>query len=100
VRVVRAVGGRALYDWGGSQIFAAVPTARIAGDVTSIRELLGQVGGRANLFRAPDLVRRKFGAYHPRLAIHEELNERTRQAFDPSRILNPGRLGLSSSGVQ
>jgi glycolate oxidase FAD binding subunit len=100
VRVVRAVGGRALYDWGGSQIFAAVPTARIAGDVTTIRELVGQVGGRANLFRAPDLVRRKFGAYHPRPAIHEELNERTRQAFDPSRILNPGRLGLSSSGVQ
>jgi glycolate oxidase FAD binding subunit len=100
VRVVRAVGGRALYDWGGSQVFVAVPTAQIASDVTSIRELVGQVGGRANLFRAPDSVRREFGAYHPRPEIHEELNERTRQAFDPSSILNPGRLGFFSRGVK
>jgi glycolate oxidase FAD binding subunit len=100
VRVVRSVGGRALYDWGGSQVFVAVPTAKIANDVTSVRELVSQVGGRANLFRAPDLVRRKCGAYHPRAPIHEELNERTRQAFDPARILNPGRLGQLSSGAQ
>jgi glycolate oxidase FAD binding subunit len=99
-RIAAAVGGRALYDWGGSQIFVAMPTARVQEDAASIRSIVGQVGGRAILFRAPDAVRRRVGAQHPSTSIIEELSERTRRAFDPSSVLNPGRLGRINGGAQ
>jgi glycolate oxidase FAD binding subunit len=99
-RIVAAARGRAIYDWGGSQVFVAVPTTRLENDAASIRDLVSQVGGRANLFRAPDTIRWKVGAQQPRGALVEELNERTRRAFDPSRILNPGRLGPINAGAQ
>ncbi|MGC1303001.1 MAG: hypothetical protein WA840_11550, partial [Caulobacteraceae bacterium] len=67
---------------------------------TALRALLNRTGGRAHLLRAPDAVRLKLGAHHPRPSALEELTERTRHAFDPLKILNPGRLGLGSAGAR
>jgi glycolate oxidase FAD binding subunit len=99
-RIVKAVGGRALYDWGGAQVFLATPLASVEADAAALRALLGGVGGRAHLLRAPDAVRLKLGAHHPRPPVLEDLTERTRHAFDPLKILNPGRLGLGSAGAR
>jgi glycolate oxidase FAD binding subunit len=75
---------RYLLDWGGGLIWAAfdaVDAARVRG---ALRE------GHAMLFKAPADARPCRG--HPPSAVLGQLLERVRDAFDPDRRLNPGRM--------
>lgn len=78
------LSGKWLIDWGGAQrwLKSDVP----AGD---IRRAAEAVGGHVTLFRGGD---RHGEVFHPLPPALHALHRRLKQAFDPQRILNPGRL--------
>lgn len=76
--------GKWLTDWGGAQrwLKSDAPAA-------DIRHAAATAGGQALLFRGGD---RTSGVFHPLPPALRALHRRLKQAFDPQRILNPGRL--------
>lgn len=76
--------GQWLVDWGGAQRWFKSDAP--AGD---IRRATGTVGGHATLFRGDA---RHGEVFHPLPPVLHALHRRLKQAFDPQRILNPGRL--------
>ena len=78
------VPGQWLVDWGGAQRWLKSDAA--AGD---IRRAVEAAGGHATLFRGGD---RQGEVFHPLPPALHALHRRLKQAFDPRRILNPGRL--------
>ena len=76
--------GQWLVDWGGAQRWFKSDAP--AGD---IRRAAEAAGGHATLFRGGD---RQGEVFHPLPPALHALHRRLKQAFDPQRILNPGRL--------
>jgi glycolate oxidase FAD binding subunit len=79
------------FDWGGGLIWAAVPAAGDAA-AAAIRATIGASGGHASLMRAPEPLRAAVEVFEPRPAALALLTNRVKDAFDPRRILNPGRM--------
>jgi glycolate oxidase FAD binding subunit len=98
-RVVAAVRGEVLYDWGGSQVFVKTSADGARSQAASLRTLAGEAGGSACLFKAPAPLRLELGTFQPRPRPHQELAERVRMSFDPKRLLNPGKLAFASRGA-
>jgi glycolate oxidase FAD binding subunit len=76
--------GRWLWDWGGAQrwLVSDEPHDRI-------RNVAARAGGHATLFRGAQPGEEVFTPLpSPLLALHRRL----KSAFDPERILNPGRM--------
>jgi glycolate oxidase FAD binding subunit len=79
-----ALSGRWLVEWGGAQRWLqTVETAE------KIRHITHQAHGHATLFRGGD---RDGDVFHPLATGIRELHVRLKQAFDPGRILNRGRM--------
>lgn len=78
------LAGDWLIDWGGAQRWL-----KTSQDAKEIRACAAQVGGHASLFRFGD---RRGEIFHPLSAVAEDYHVRIKQAFDPDRILNPGRI--------
>ncbi|NIR59213.1 MAG: glycolate oxidase subunit GlcE [Gammaproteobacteria bacterium] len=78
------VPGDWLVEWGGAQrwLRTDVPAERI-------RSLAVEHGGHATLFRGGD---RGGAVFHPLPPALAALERKLKDAFDPSHILNPGRL--------
>jgi glycolate oxidase FAD binding subunit len=98
-RVVNAIGGEAVYDWGGSEVFIRMEAGKAEEHAQALRTMVGEAGGNACLFRAPTELRQRVGAFQPRPKALQDLGERVRQMFDPNGILNPGKLGAASNGA-
>ncbi len=94
-KVVEAVGGEAIYDWGGSLVFLRMEAREAEARARALRTMVGKVGGSACLFRGPPALRREIGTFQPRTRGLSQLGERVRQMFDPNAILNPGKLGAA-----
>ena len=78
-------------DWSGGLVWLAVP----AGDDASagaIRDALEALGGHATLVRAPATLRAAVDVFQPPNRSVMALTQRVKNAFDPQRILNPGRM--------
>lgn len=94
-KVVAAIGSympvNAYYDWSGGLIWLEVPTARDAG-VADIRRVVATHGGHATLIRAEPEVRAAVDVFQPLEPGLDLLTRRLKSAFDPARILNPGRM--------
>ena len=77
--------GKWLLDWGGAQrwLISAEATA------TAVREAAVAAGGHATLFRGGD---RSGEVFHPLSEPLLRMHQRLKKAFDPHRILNPGKM--------
>ena len=79
------------YDWAGGLIWIApLPTAD--GGAGPIRAAVKALGGHATLVRAPAALRASVEVFQPQDAGLAALSKRVKDSFDPSGVLNPGRM--------
>jgi glycolate oxidase FAD binding subunit len=90
---VQVPDARALYDWAGGLVWLAVPAAADA-HATDVRGAMAAVGegGHATLIRAPADVRAAIPVFEPQAPGLAGVTKRLKDSFDPSAILNPGRM--------
>jgi glycolate oxidase FAD binding subunit len=91
-------GGRAAsraveyyFDWGGGLIWLALPPSDDA-SAAFVRAAVARHGGHATLLRAPDATRVAVPVFEPQPESLAALARRVKYAFDPRRVLNPGRM--------
>lgn len=81
------LGGPQMIEWGGAQRWL-----RAGGDAATaqaIRRTAQACGGHATLFRGGD---KGVGVFQPLAPALARIHARMKNAFDPARIYNPGRL--------
>lgn len=78
------LAGRQLIEWGG-----ALRWLKSTAPAAEVREAAKRAGGHATLFRADD---KAAGAFTPVDPLLLRLHRALKAEFDPSGILNPGRL--------
>jgi glycolate oxidase FAD binding subunit len=79
-----ALPGEQLIEWGGAQRWWLT-----AAPATVVRGAAAAVGGHATLFRATD---KSAGVFTPLSPVLARIHRQMKQAFDPDRVFNPGRL--------
>jgi glycolate oxidase FAD binding subunit len=79
-----ALPGQQFIEWGGAQRWWK--TAAAAGQV---RAAAAQMGGHATLVRGAD---KSHGVFAPLSDVLMRIHRGLKQAFDPDRVFNPGRL--------
>lgn len=96
--IARTLPVEAFYDWGGALVWLRVETlaqtaAQTAADAdaTLIRAAAGDAG-HATLVRAPAAVRAAIPVFHPLPPALAALTGRVKRNFDPTGLLNPGRM--------
>jgi glycolate oxidase FAD binding subunit len=89
--VAQAIEARWYYDWGGGLVWLAADPSGDAG-AAAIRSALRSFGGHATLVRAPDEVRAAVDVFEPQAEPVMRITAGIKAAFDPHRILNPGRM--------
>ncbi len=77
-------GHAQLIEWGGG-----VRWVSAALDPGALRASVERAGGHATLFRGAD---KSAGVFHPLKPALLKIHRRLKDAFDPSGILNPGRM--------
>jgi len=86
----RLEGSELRFDWGGGLVWARTS------DRLDVRTALAGIGGHATLLRAPAEALERFGAFEPEPGVLAALSSGLRERFDPSGILNRGRLGSAA----
>ncbi|MBS0233131.1 MAG: FAD-binding protein [Proteobacteria bacterium] len=81
----------AFYDWAGGLIWLEVPAAADAG-AADVRRAVAVRGGHATLIRAEPQVRSSVDVFEPLKPEIERLTRGIKSAFDPSGLLNRGRM--------
>jgi glycolate dehydrogenase FAD-binding subunit len=81
----------AFYDWSGGLIWLEVPAAADAG-AADVRRAVAVRGGHATLIRAEPEVRSSVDVFEPLKPEIERLTRGIKSAFDPSGLLNRGRM--------
>lgn len=75
-------------DWGGARIWLATDAQS-----DRLRAMVTPFGGEATLVRAPEPMRARVPALHPRTPGVAALEQRVRRAFDPAGVFATGRFG-------
>lgn len=88
-KLVAETGGRYSLDWAGGLVWFEVPDAQDAHAAT-IRS--GFAHGHAMLVRASETTRGIVDVFQPQAASLAGLSQRTKHAFDPKGLLNPGKM--------
>jgi len=89
--VAAALGGEGFLDWGGGLVWLA--TRAPDADAAAVRAAVAAAGGgHATLLRAADAVRAAVPVFEPEPPALAAISARVKDAFDPRRILNPGRM--------
>ena len=79
------LAGLRAIEWGGALRW-------YAGEHEAMRGAAARLGGHAVLYRAPESLRCREGAFAPLAPAMLALHRRLKKSFDPRGILNPGRL--------
>lgn len=82
----------ALYDWGGGLVWLLTEETGDAG-AAAIRAATAALGGHATLTRASAATRAAVAVFEPEPAPLARISAALRAKFDPTGILNPGRMG-------
>jgi glycolate oxidase FAD binding subunit len=83
VTAVLSLPGEQLIEWGGAQRWW-----RTAAQPAAVRDAAARAGGHATLIRGGD----RSGVFAPLNPVLMRAHQGLKQAFDPARIFNPGRL--------
>jgi glycolate oxidase FAD binding subunit len=97
--IAQALDARWYLDWGGGLLWVAVAGAEDGGAAVirnAIRGAEGRGTGHATLIRGSPALRRAVPVFEPQPPALAALNDRVKQAFDPRRILNQGRIFAGS----
>jgi glycolate oxidase FAD binding subunit len=81
------LAGVQLIEWGGAQRWLAAEGD--AATAQSVRAAAAAAGGHAALFRGGD---KSVGVFHPLAPALARINQRMKDAFDPTHLFNPGRM--------
>ncbi|WP_022729461.1 glycolate oxidase subunit GlcE [Fodinicurvata sediminis] len=97
-RILDQRRGQHFYDWGGGLLWIGFDPAGTEDDggTAIVREAIAEAGGHATLMRAPDALRAAVPVFQPQDAGKAALSARLKNAFDPSGVLNPGRIYADS----
>ncbi|MFD2367564.1 glycolate oxidase subunit GlcE [Pseudoduganella sp. GCM10020061] len=79
--------GPQLIEWGGAQRWLRADANEAIAH--GVRRAAAIAGGHATLFRAGD---KSAGVFHPLPPALARINQRMKDAFDPSNMFNPGRM--------
>lgn len=82
---------RAAYEWSGGLIWLEVSPATDAG-ATMLRRIIAEFQADAMLVRANQSTRAAVDVFQPLPEANMALIKRLKEAFDPHRIFNPGRI--------
>jgi glycolate oxidase FAD binding subunit len=91
-RVRRAFSARVLYDWGGGLVWLAGGEGDDDAGASAVRAAVAAAGGHATLIRAGEQVRNATDVFQPLPPPVMALTRKLKATFDPSGILNPGRM--------
>jgi glycolate oxidase FAD binding subunit len=80
------LGGEQMVEWGGALRWIVAGEST---DAERLRAWAAENGGHATLFRGAD---KSVGVFHPLPEALDALHRRLKANFDPSGVLNPGRL--------
>ena len=89
--IARYMAVQAFYDWSGGLVWLETPPSADAG-AADIRRVMASLGGHATLVRADPAVRAAIDVFQPPNPAIARLTQGIKDAFDPSHILNPGRM--------
>ncbi len=89
--VARHIDCRAAYDWAGGVVWLETAPLVHAGAV-EIRRAVYEHGGHATLIRGEQATRASVDVFQPLDQTLRRLTCGLKEAFDPERILNPGRM--------
>ena len=74
-------------DWGGGRVWVCCDA-----EDDAVRQLAAGLGGEARLVAAPEAMRARVPAFHPRAQGVMALEARVRRAFDPAGVFVTGRF--------
>lgn len=77
------LSGEQLIEWGGAQRWVVT-----SAPANVLREAAAQAGGHATVFRGD----KRAGAMAPLPPVQQRIQRELKDAFDPERLFNPGRL--------
>lgn len=89
--VSRTLDARRFYDWGGGLVWLSCDPAGDAG-ASAVRAAVRAFGGHATLIRAPVEVRAAVDVFEPMDDALRRVTAGVKASFDPSGVLNPGRM--------
>jgi len=77
-------------DWAGGLLWLGLP----ADDETAtrLRAITARLGGHATVMRASREARERGSVFEPETPARAEITRSVKAAFDPKRVLNPGRM--------
>jgi glycolate oxidase FAD binding subunit len=84
VTAALTLSGEQFIEWGGAQRWW-----RTTAQPAAVRDAAARAGGHATLIKGAD---RSLGVFAPLSAVLMRTHQALKQAFDPRRIFNPGRL--------
>jgi glycolate oxidase FAD binding subunit len=90
-RIAAETDAEFLFDWAGGLVWAALAPSDHA-DAPTVTAAIAACGGHATLIRAPASVRAAVAAFAPQPDALAALTKRVKESFDPSGVLNPGRM--------
>jgi glycolate oxidase FAD binding subunit len=97
--IARVLDSHWYLDWGGGLLWLAVTGTEDGGAAVirnAIRGAEGRGTGHATLIKGSPALRGAVPVFEPQPTALAALNARVKEAFDPGRILNPGRIVAGS----